>query len=219
MAVGALFWRAAGTIMGTVPPHDSCPHAEASRAAHALKSAAPRNPGGLPAPHPPAPVHALQSGAGRGQIRPGTLPATRHNRDPRVDRRRAHSMRTPPVRPRPRIWRRRTWGRARVPGIHAAASQEVRRELAGRQPHQVCDGVARAIWPGDHGVFRFEEQLTIRANEQGAERLVATLARVPGERDSGPEMLEIRIGHVSTITSPRTAPTSTPHPNLTASAG
>ena len=86
-------------------------------------------------------------------------------------------------------------------GIQAAASQEVRSELAGRQPHQVCDGVARAIWPGDHGVFRFEQHLTIRANEQGAERLVATLARAPGERDSGPEMLEIRIGHVSRISS------------------
>ena len=102
-------------------------------------------------------------------------------------------------------------------GIQAAASQEVRRELAGRQPHQICDGVARAIWPGDHGVFRFEEQLTIRANEQCAERLVTTLARAPGERDSGPEMLEIRIGHVYTIPSPRSAPTSAPHPNLTAS--
>jgi hypothetical protein len=63
--------------------------------------------------------------------------------------------------------------------------------------------VARAIWPGDHCVFRFEQHLTIRASEQGAERLVATLARAPGERDSGPEMLEIRIGHVSTIPSPR----------------
>ncbi len=84
-------------------------------------------------------------------------------------------------------------------GIQAAASQELRSELAGRQPHQVCDGVARAIWPGHHGVFRFEQHLTIRANEQGAKRLVATLARAPGERDSGPEMLEIRIGHVSTI--------------------
>jgi len=86
-------------------------------------------------------------------------------------------------------------------GIQAAASQEVRSELAGRQPHQVCDGVARAIWPGDHCVFRFEQHLTIRASEQGAERLVATLARAPGERDGGPEMLEIRIGHVSTIPS------------------
>jgi hypothetical protein len=86
-------------------------------------------------------------------------------------------------------------------GIQAAACQEVRSELAGRQPHQVCDGVARAIWLGDHGVFRFEQHLTIRASEQGAERLVATLARAPGERDSGPEMLEIRIGHVSTISS------------------
>jgi hypothetical protein len=84
-------------------------------------------------------------------------------------------------------------------GIQAAASQEVRRELAGRQPHQVCDGVARAIWRGDHCVFRFEQHLAIRASEQGAERLVATLARAPGERDSGPEMLEIRLGHVSTI--------------------
>jgi len=86
-------------------------------------------------------------------------------------------------------------------GIQAAASQEVRRELAGRQPHQVCDRVARAIWSCDHCVFRFEQHLTIRASEQGAERLVATLARAPGERDSGPEMLEIRIGHVSRISS------------------
>ena len=96
-------------------------------------------------------------------------------------------------------------------GIQATASQEVRSELAGRQPHQVCDSVARAIWPGDHCVFRFEQHLAIRASEQGAERLVATLARAPGERDSGPEMFEIRISHVSTIPSPRSAPTSGPH--------
>ena len=101
--------------------------------------------------------------------------------------------------------------------IQAAASQEVRLELTGGQAHQVCDGVACAIWPGDHGVFCFEQHPTVRANEQGAERLVATLARAPGERDSGPEMLEIRIGHVSTIPSPRSPPTSGPHPNLTAS--
>ena len=92
-------------------------------------------------------------------------------------------------------------GAGLVTGIQAAASQEVRSELAGRQPHQVRDGVARAIWPGDHCVFRFEQHLTIRASEQGAERLVATLARAPGKRDSGPEMLEIRVGHVSTISS------------------
>jgi hypothetical protein len=61
--------------------------------------------------------------------------------------------------------------------------------------------VARAIWSCDHCVFRFEQHLAIRASEQGAERLVATLARAPGERDSGPEMLEIRIGHVSRISS------------------
>jgi hypothetical protein len=30
-------------------------------------------------------------------------------------------------------------------GVQAAARQEVRRALAGRQPHQVGDGVARAI--------------------------------------------------------------------------
>jgi hypothetical protein len=50
-------------------------------------------------------------------------------------------------------------------GIQAAASQKVRRELARRQPHQVGDGVARAIWPGHHGVFRFDQRLTIRASE------------------------------------------------------
>ena len=85
--------------------------------------------------------------------------------------------------------------------IQAAASQEVRSELAGRQPHQVCDGVARAIWPGHHCVFRFDQHLTIGASEQGAKRLVAMFARALGERDGGPEMLEIRIGHVSTISS------------------
>jgi hypothetical protein len=49
--------------------------------------------------------------------------------------------------------------------IQAAASQEVSGVLAGRQSPQVCDGVARAIWLGDHGVFRFEQHLTIRASE------------------------------------------------------
>jgi hypothetical protein len=84
-------------------------------------------------------------------------------------------------------------------GVHAAARQEVSSELARRQPHEVGDGVARAIWPGHYRVFRFEQHLTIRANEQGPERLVAMLARALGERDGGPEMLEIRFGHVSTI--------------------
>lgn len=59
--------------------------------------------------------------------------------------------------------------------------------------------MARAIWPGDDGIFRCDQHLTIWTSEQGAERLVAVLARLLGQRDSGREMLEIQIGHVSTI--------------------
>jgi hypothetical protein len=97
-------------------------------------------------------------------------------------------------------------------GIQATASQEVRRELAGCQAHEVCRSVTRAVRSGDHRVLGFEQHLTIRASEQGAERLVATLARAAGERDSGPEMLEIRIGHSRQGCSTSARPALRPRP-------